>query len=243
MGSERQNLRSCSMFMTKAGPISLLKRVAEFIHRSCIASTVTSTSSSATSQCVTIRIDIQSRWQEFLSLLARAYLCGCLSCPEMSKITMLVTTFSTSIAIPESPRALRPAAGVLVVFVQAFRSFFEGDQACGGEDSDLTHSAAEAFSPDAGLLDEIPCPEQYRARRCAEAFRQREHYRVAMTRKIGDRHVQGDGRVEYSGTVHMHRQPDARELFRRFRTCSAVITLPPAKLCVFSRQIRPVGAT
>ena len=50
--------------------------------------------------------------------------------------------------------------------------------------------------------------------------------------------VESDRRVEYPRAVHVDRQADARAPSRRHRrNASAVITLPPAKLCVFSRQI------
>jgi len=48
----------------------------------------------------------------------------------------------------------REELGVSVVFVEALGRFFEGDQACRGEDAGLAHATAEHFAVDAGFIDE-----------------------------------------------------------------------------------------
>ena len=42
---------------------------------------------------------------------------------------------------------------VSVVFVEALRRFFEGDEACCGENAGLAHATAEHFAVDARLLN------------------------------------------------------------------------------------------
>ena len=142
-----------------------------------------------TSRCVTILIWLPKPIAQNAAALAERSTISAdvLPVPAISKITMFVTTLSTSIAMPGI--SARPSASRFAFSWSSCKLFgpvFEGDQTGGREDADLPHSAAEAFSPDAGFFDKILCPEQDRSCRCAEAFREREHYRIAMAREIGD---------------------------------------------------------
>src|SRR5438105_1607958 len=93
-----------------------------------------------------------------------------------------------------------------MILVQSFRAVLKSDQPTRCKYTDLAHSAAQALSPDASLVNKCSCAKQDRARRRAEAFRQSEHHRVAMPCQIGDGRVQSNRRVEYPRTIHMNRE-------------------------------------
>src|SRR5437879_90937 len=70
----------------------------------------------------------------------------------------------------------RKELGVGVIFVKALGRFFEGDEACRGEDASLAHATAEHFAVDAGFVDEALRADDHGAYGRAETLRQAEHY-------------------------------------------------------------------
>ena len=95
------------------------------------------------------------------------------------------------------------AAGVGVVVGQAFHHSVQGDQAGGGEDAGLAHSAADHLAPLAGASDEFRRAAQHRPDRAGQGFGEAEADIVHILGQFGGGDFQGDGGVEDAGAIQV----------------------------------------
>ena len=93
-----------------------------------------------------------------------------------------------------------------VVFVEALGRLFEGDKACRGENSGLTHAAAEHFAVDASFVDKGLRADDHGADGRAETFRKAEHDGVEIARHLRDGFAESDRGVEDAGSVEVNFQ-------------------------------------
>lgn len=90
-----------------------------------------------------------------------------------------------------------------MIFAEAVYHRLEGDDACGGEDSRLAHSAAEEFALTVGALDEFARSADDGADGGGESFAEAEGERVDVLGEGFHVHVLGGGGVEDARSVEV----------------------------------------
>ena len=95
-------------------------------------------------------------------------------------------------------------AGAAVVFGEAVHHLGEADDAAGGQQTRLAHAAAEALSPELGLVDEGLRPAQERADGGAEALAEADGDGIERVRDGADIDAEGDGGVEGPRAIEVH---------------------------------------
>ena len=161
------------------------------------------------------------------------------------QLTMFVWTpsASTSVGVDAGQAAGQPARQIVVAPVAARRDPARR-RSPGGDQAGLAHPAAQHLGGAAGPLHEIAVARQDRADRSAQALAEREPDRIGMPAQRGDRHAEIGRGIEQPGAVEMDRDAGAAARRRRIAAMvSSGVTVPPAALWVFSRQISRVGAS
>ena len=94
--------------------------------------------------------------------------------------------------------------GIGVILSQAVYIMVECIESGRGQDTDLTHAAAEHLAGAMRPVDEIPRSADDRSHRRTQALRQAEGHRIHVRCQRLDIHVERRGRVEDPRTIHMH---------------------------------------
>ena len=121
--------------------------------------------------------------------------------------------------------AFSEPACVLMINVQPLGRFLQGDAACGGEDPNLAHAAAEHLAVNAGFVYEFLRANDHGANWGAQALGEAEHNRVEISCHCGHVDTEGNGGIEDARAVEMDSElgsMGARADFERraVRTCS-----------------------
>jgi hypothetical protein len=93
-----------------------------------------------------------------------------------------------------------------MIFRQAIDHLIKRYNTCGCEDTGLPHTAPDDFASPPRFGNKIPVTAYHRAYRSRQPFAQAKGHRIGFGCQFVDGHIQSDGSVKKSSTIHMYFQ-------------------------------------